>query len=1167
VLSFGNQNGDCLTEPHLSSKRLTCICFLGLVLLVQFLAFASARAAPAPALAPGYPTKKGPVNIQERHGFAPRSLLKEHGLEGANLFTVNAIPASPDTVTKKVLALLVEFPDQSFIHERLFTDRHLLFLTQYYSAVSGGRLQLKPVTSDSVFAMPLAMTHYGLDDDLGLRLVELARDAVHAADSLIDFTLYDEVMIIHAGLGQEADILGDSPELIWSATLGPAEFEYYLPDSSGHVGIATNDTLPDGQLKYIQRIAMLPEDESQDGYFFSPLGVYAHEFGHLLGLPDLYDTEPSGRSDSQGIGNWGLMGTGLWNANGYSPAEPCAWSKAILGWQPVRIVSHCDTCKLSYSEGANPSGELILVPVGGREYFLIENRLQDPNGNHKFDFDDVDSNSVFDVFTDSYLGAEFDYFLPGLGTGSGLLIWHVDEQQIEAGMPNNTVNADRFHKGVDLEEADGVEDLDQRVSSLESYGSPFDSFREGNNSSFTPSTVPNSDGAYGGKSWVFVENIGAPGQLMTFGVETGMRHGNWPVSAIAAFGTNHPNVADLNGDGAPELLACDKAGNLYVLEGDGTRYLGSGSGPLKTLGEEVLSSPVVGDIDGDGLDEFVVVAASGTVYAWNGEDASEVTDGDHDPATEGVLVKLAPVGQTEAILSQGNGPGRNVLFFGSHFADTTFGRSPIELGDAGSVSGATTAPGDAVSMPHGVTQSPLPDSLYPLYAVYVKPDSVETFTWLFPAPTYRAPIFCDLDRDGIEELLVTTGSGNGRGRLNLIEDPHVILTNPQACDCELSGESVEFVEIVAADLDRDTKVEIVGADTEGKLHLMHASVQSMELTELPGWPVNLVARDSLDLVRGDTARPASISVGEIDNDGRLEVLATFGSRAYAVNYNGTVLPGWPPLLPAREVGVGKSHGPLCADVTADNRAEFVSALSDGRLAAVQADATIPAGWPLMAGSSYGASPLLVDINADGLAELACVRDVGVNAPILGRGEEALSDQGQAADVGQVGATIAGQAAAIAAGRVDAAISGQTNAAPSGQIDVWELGVPFEPALAFWPSYRRDKAHSGFVPDSLSLPLAAARTVSKLFAMPNPARGESVTLHYNLSEKVGRVRVEIYDLAGRMIYSASPAAFAATDNWHTVQIGAFSPGVYLCSVEAIKENGTSERIFAKLAVLR
>ena len=47
-----------------------------------------------------------------------------------------------------------------------------------------------------------------------------------------------------------------------------------------------------------------------------------HEFGHQLGLPDLYDTTPDQNGNSQGLGAWDIMATGVWNANGYVPAEP-----------------------------------------------------------------------------------------------------------------------------------------------------------------------------------------------------------------------------------------------------------------------------------------------------------------------------------------------------------------------------------------------------------------------------------------------------------------------------------------------------------------------------------------------------------------------------------------------------------------------------------------------------------------------------------------------------------------------------------------------------------------------------------------------------------------------------------------------------------------------------
>jgi len=63
------------------------------------------------------------------------------------------------------------------------------------------------------------------------------------------------------------------------------------------------------------------------------IGVYCHEFGHALGLPDLYDTDGGG----MGIGHHGLMGSGNWNSPS-NPAHMSAWSKYELGWVDPIVV-------------------------------------------------------------------------------------------------------------------------------------------------------------------------------------------------------------------------------------------------------------------------------------------------------------------------------------------------------------------------------------------------------------------------------------------------------------------------------------------------------------------------------------------------------------------------------------------------------------------------------------------------------------------------------------------------------------------------------------------------------------------------------------------------------------------------------------------------------------
>jgi hypothetical protein len=75
-----------------------------------------------------------------------------------------------------------------------------------------------------------------------------------------------------------------------------------------------------------------------DGASIIDIGVFAHEFGHAFGLPDLYDTNGG---FGKGVGRHALMGAGNWNR----PANPThmnAWSKIELGWIVPTIVGPFD---------------------------------------------------------------------------------------------------------------------------------------------------------------------------------------------------------------------------------------------------------------------------------------------------------------------------------------------------------------------------------------------------------------------------------------------------------------------------------------------------------------------------------------------------------------------------------------------------------------------------------------------------------------------------------------------------------------------------------------------------------------------------------------------------------------------------------------------------------
>ena len=309
----------------------------------------------------------------------------------------------------------------------------------YYSEVSYGKLNIE-YTLTEIYTLNHQMSYYGGGDIEGF--VDLVRDAVTAADPDYDFSQYDGVGILHAGVGEETDVYNDSPNDIWSV---------YIYGGT----IVTADGVN------IDNALIVPETENQDSVTASPLGTTCHEFGHMLGLPDLYNTSSGGKV----IGRWGLMDAGNWNANGYSPSHPCAWSKIKLGWvDPILVTSKAETYPIKNVE---LNQEIYKMPIDDNEYFLIENRYQ----------------------------TGFDSGLPG----SGILIWHIDETQNDN---NGGI------KMVALEERDHNNNPKEEKDAW--FNTP---------SGFTDTSTPNSRSNSGEYTGIEVTMISDYGEIMTCNFE------------------------------------------------------------------------------------------------------------------------------------------------------------------------------------------------------------------------------------------------------------------------------------------------------------------------------------------------------------------------------------------------------------------------------------------------------------------------------------------------------------------------------------------------------------------------------------------------------------------------------------------------------------------------
>ncbi len=257
-----------------------------------------------------------------------------------------------------------------------------------------------------------------------------------------------------------------------------------------------------------------------------PIGTMAHEFGHALGLPDLYDTS----GETEGLGQWGLMGSGNWTSQ-RSPSRMEAWSLNEVGWVTLREpgiagtytlgpAPTADTAFVVRVQGANPRGEL----------FLLENRQR----------------------------VQADSAMVRIHGGGGLLIWHIDA--IKASQSFG-VNA-QFPHGVALEQADGLGHLDRARGAGGNRGDGGDPYPGvSGNAQFSgatnPAAVKNADGGFAGFAIDSIRDVAPNGAMalrLRFGALTLVRASDTAAVVVVAGDTVHV-YRELTETGAPLGIA------------------------------------------------------------------------------------------------------------------------------------------------------------------------------------------------------------------------------------------------------------------------------------------------------------------------------------------------------------------------------------------------------------------------------------------------------------------------------------------------------------------------------------------------------------------------------------------------------------------------------------
>ena len=438
------------------------------------------------------------------------------GSSAAQTF-IGKINASPATIQKntavpdslRILAVMVEFQqdkDGSTVgngkfgsiyskdygktiidplpFNQAYFGAHLEFAKNYYKKVSNSKLKIAYNVLPQVYTVSKTIRDYTpvpkSNDFTGLaNFSQEVWKMVDSANPGFNFGSYDVFLIFHAGVGRDVSLpgsLGNERDMP-SVYLGANSLKKIYGDTFSGFSVSNGNKITNSMI--------LPCTESREvsslgtTYLFEITinGLLVSSIASHLGLPDLFDT----KTGLTAIGRFGLMdGQSIFAFAGTFPPEPSAWEKIYLGWaNPVTVTSDKNIYSVASRLAASANDTVILkVPISSSEYYLIENKNRDINKDGAkitYTIDGVsyikqfakDTTFFSNIAIDSLAGVitdvdEFDWACPG----NGIVIWHIDENIINAKIADNKINADKTARGIVVEEADGIKDIGEQFTSV-----------------------------------------------------------------------------------------------------------------------------------------------------------------------------------------------------------------------------------------------------------------------------------------------------------------------------------------------------------------------------------------------------------------------------------------------------------------------------------------------------------------------------------------------------------------------------------------------------------------------------------------------------------------------------------------------------------------------------